>query len=939
MYKFDPQMKDEISLKNTFIIGKKYLENLISDLKPKKGKLTAQSLLIVGPRGSGKSHFMKMVYHSIKDNEVLKKNYIPISFPEDLYVNTMYHFLRDALYRIFNELNDNAINLDESMNLKIKELRRKFEEINIPIVKSSKSEQRLQRAEQEKQYYIIMREIFLLTQYKMIFLVENLQDLFGNKFSDEELKTLRAFLIEDSSPLIIIGSAVTLFDRVQKYGEAFYNFFKIRRLDGLNDEEVFELLRNEALIRCCQEEEYAKLIERIQLSESQIKLYNIMTSGRPRLILFLYDLLLEKETISVDDILYQITELTPYFKSEMDSLSGTKQMILSAICMGSPAQTVTEIAEEINETIGIVNENIKRLIDDGMVKILDIEPNSEIRKNEKFYIVSDYYFRIWFQVRQSICKEDGIKWISELSVLLFSEKELKEKMVNSKDDNKIIYEKALEFAKSDFYSGILESSNNSNSYSIKINNRIDDLVKNKKWEETLTLLSQEIEKNKYDDIKSLYNVRAAIYQNIREYKNAEKDLIKLLELDPDNSEFLNELGFVYLRQGKYNLSMQVLRKSIELNQHNAYAYNNLGKVYSHIQDYPNSIIAFEKAISLKGDIPEAYAFIARAYYGMKQYSKALEYYGKIVNDEKFSYFALSYSGQCHYYLGEYNKSLNCFEEALKLNVSNKLRKMIYSSLIGILINVKEYERAVEYGEKALKENCLEKKESYYFLGVAYIKLKKYDKAYYYFNLCITLDQNYSKIVVNALMGLKTFAKDIFNERDVLARLMDNKADLNTKIEAAVQLLCLNKFNGIDTLFNEIFGELKISEAREVIERIHLYFMAETILRLNNESKEKDYLICSRYFLYTLSILYSGEDRISEKIMEFIICYAESTKKGKINSEGLKNIVLEWGNINETQVPEIMMVLFDALENPKSRKAQVWGADPLFNKVLKMLNKE
>ncbi|MCB2289426.1 tetratricopeptide repeat protein [Clostridium sp. CS001] len=943
MYKFDPHMKDANDLKSTFISGKKYLEDLMGDLKPKSNKLTSQSFLVVGPRGSGKSHFMKMMYYSIKENEILRENYIPIIFSEDLYVTSMYHFLRDGILRIFNEINDSKIfgEKDDTYQ-QLKKLEKGFKEINKPLVRTSKSEQLIERSDQQKKFFVIIREIYKITNCKIVFIVENLQDLLGTKFAAEDLKTLRAFLIESSSPLLLIGSAVTLFDKVQKYGEPFYNFFKIRRLDGLTDDEVFELLRNECLIRNKNNPDNCiNLDDRIEKSKSQIKLYNIMTNGSPRLILFLYDLILENENLGVTNILSQITELTPYFKSEMDSLSGTKQMILSTLCTGNPAQTVSEISSHLNEPVGIVNENIKRLVDDGMIRVLEMEPNKEIKKSEKFYIVSDYYFRIWFQVRQATCREDGIRWISELAVLIFSENDLKEKIDNSNEEFKPLYEKALLLKQDEFHNKNLLALINNNDRHNDITDEISKLFDEENWEEVIVKTSNELELKNHDSAFVLYFGRACAYSYIGKYKESEKDFMELIALEPDDSDtlakLLIELSTVYCKMGRYSIAIETITKAIDINKNDVNAFVRLVDIYFKSKDYERCIVACDEAIKLGRNDGYIYMIIALCYFSLEKYEDSIKCCEKILKDKKYECRFHTIIGINYRELKEYNKSLIYLKKALGLSPSLSGQKSIYKGIISNLIALKEYEEAVLYGEEAVKKQCAD--ESIYFgIGTSYKKLKNFDKSYYYLNLYISCKEKYSAKDIRVLNTIKNMATNIFNEKDAVATLINASSTLNEKIEAITNLISLNKFNGIEIIFASILEELKVLKPQEELKQLYFYFLGETILRLNNQSPEKDFLICSRYFLDILSLLYSDENKTNEKIMEFIICYASSNEKEKINSEGLKKIFNQWEEIHGTSIPEIIIALFDALENPKSRIAQVWSADPLFNKVLKMLTK-
>ena len=91
------------------------------------------------------------------------------------------------------------------------------------------------------------------------------------------------------------------------YGKPLYHFFRIREMDGLDSEGVFELLKREAIAR-----DRDKLIPFLEANRPRIELYRILTGGSPRLILFLLDLLEEEPELSTDDIISRVTSLMPW---------------------------------------------------------------------------------------------------------------------------------------------------------------------------------------------------------------------------------------------------------------------------------------------------------------------------------------------------------------------------------------------------------------------------------------------------------------------------------------------------------------------------------------------------------------------------------------------------------------------------------------------------
>jgi len=494
MFKYDPHLKTESQIKSTFINGKKILADILDDLKPTNNRLLTQSIIITGQRGTGKTHFLRMLDFSIKEDKVLNKKYLSLVFPEELYgAGSLYHFLKDALNRLFKELPSTE---------KIKKSEENFKKLCMIRFKGAKKEQIEERIKIENEFFSVLNNIRKITKKKIIFFLENLQDLFGTKLSTNELKQLRAFLQDSSDTLLIIGTALSIFDKVQDYGEPFYNFFKFRRLTGFNHDEVIEFLKAEG-----EAQKNPDILKYIENNTGKIEVFRILTGGNPRLILFLYDLLSKNNELSIDDILNKVTELTPYFKAETENLSNAQQMILEALCEGEiPAQTPSEIAESINDTLGIVNENLTRLLEQGKVKIVETKESKDVKKSETFYTVSDYFYRIWHQIRSL---NESIKWMAELAALIFDKKELGKKCESCNSEMlKSVYLKALKLQEKHYFK------------------ELEKLIK----EDTLQTKDLSENENITDMLKLI--IDGTKFGEAKDYKNAIPCFKKALEIKP-----------------------------------------------------------------------------------------------------------------------------------------------------------------------------------------------------------------------------------------------------------------------------------------------------------------------------------------------------------------------------------------------------------------------
>jgi len=84
-------------------------------------------------------------------------------------------------------------------------------------------------------------------------------------------------------------------------------------------------------------------------------------------------------------------------------------------------------------------------------------------------------------------------------------------------------------------------------------------------------------------------------------RNLKKALIyvkKALEKDPENGAYLDTLGWIYFRQGKFRKALTFLQDAAKRVQ-DAVIYDHLGEVYFKLKDFVNAKISWEKSLELK----------------------------------------------------------------------------------------------------------------------------------------------------------------------------------------------------------------------------------------------------------------------------------------------------------------------------------------------------
>ena len=103
---------------------------------------------------------------------------------------------------------------------------------------------------------------------------------------------------------------------------------------------------------------------------------------------------------------------------------------------------------------------------------------------------------------------------------------------------------------------------------------------------------------------SLYYFRGISYERIKEWPKAEADLQKSLELNPDQPQVLNYLGYSWVDQGiNLEKGIKMIRRAVELRPNDGYIVDSLGWAQYRLGNYQEASDALERAIELKPEDP------------------------------------------------------------------------------------------------------------------------------------------------------------------------------------------------------------------------------------------------------------------------------------------------------------------------------------------------
>ncbi len=366
-HKYMPAEMPERELKATFAAREHTLDYLVKSIAGQTPSEHLTSFLITGPRGSGKTTLVLMLRLAIKENPDLSRHWLPALFPEELpAIGSLRDLLSAALQALAEEGLAEAIPWREKVEAEQDD--RASEDLAI-------------RA---------LEEISKQQGKRLILLIENLDMVFARGLDDRTQKTLRRLLMTRPF-MMIIGTAVRMFEELERYDAALFNYFCPVPLKRLGDEEV------ERLLRCRAEFDGGdRFAEEYRKHRPKIRAISKLTGGNPRLVLMLYEVLMHGDMTSTVGTLRQlIDELTPLLKDVLEhQMSDQQAKIVDALMRAGGVATPSQLATATRLSLNSVTTQLKRLLD---AQVVELRGGGKGRP--AYYSVADQLFCTWYQMR------------------------------------------------------------------------------------------------------------------------------------------------------------------------------------------------------------------------------------------------------------------------------------------------------------------------------------------------------------------------------------------------------------------------------------------------------------------------------------------------------------------------------------------------------------
>lgn len=413
--------------------NRKYiLEQLLISLRAEIGRPNHQHHLVIGPRGSGKTHLLRLLTASrIPAEPLLSEAYLPIVMPEEVPLRSP----GDLFLKFVERLADL---LSQPPDVVTPEAARTARGVCLNALTTAKA---IRNPLERLELMAATLDSAAMALGKIILpIAENMDQTFylGAQRSRtgtlDEQWALRRHL-QDTPHIFLIAAAPSIFGAVGDPGKPFYDFFRTHELRELSNDEVLEIIR----LRLEQEvgtpdgdgmrsERVRCLLEHFDKKTPHLRGILAITGGLPRFTHLTYEVIVETDVDKVLDTLNGfLDDLTPYFQHRLDPrvMPQAEIDLLHTLALARGPRQPSELADELyGVPTNEVSELLSRLQEKGLVKRSGRPGGRAVT-----WDLTEPLYRVWTQFRDNPDGQDMYRLLGEFVALLFSRNDIEKERV------------------------------------------------------------------------------------------------------------------------------------------------------------------------------------------------------------------------------------------------------------------------------------------------------------------------------------------------------------------------------------------------------------------------------------------------------------------------------------------------------------------------------
>ncbi len=382
--KYNPGFLSDDEIVASFCVRTAEFDTLVESLRECDASSSPHSL-VIGPRGSGKTHLLLRVAAEVRRNPALS-GLFPVSFAEESYeVTTCGEFWLECLGRL----------ADQGPSEERDNLRLTYDELRTVTDDQSLADRCIGS----------LLDFADRHETRLLLLVENLNMLF-NDISDPDVGWRLRQPLQTEPRFILLGSATSRFDEIDNPDHALYDLFRIITLHPLDTAECHALWQSVAG-RCSTTEAVRPL--------------EILTGGNSRLLTIIARFGADRSFRDLmENLLHLVDDHTEYFKSHLEALPAQERRVYLALARLWKPSTTRDIANLARLNTSTCSAQLKRLVERGAVTIEGGTPR------RRQYYLTERLYNIYYLLRRGTGTDSVVQALIEFMVCLYSPSEIRD---------------------------------------------------------------------------------------------------------------------------------------------------------------------------------------------------------------------------------------------------------------------------------------------------------------------------------------------------------------------------------------------------------------------------------------------------------------------------------------------------------------------------------
>ena len=386
--KFNPgtfQSDDEVV--RQFVVRQLELDLVLEVICSNIDAPSCQHVLIVAPRGRGKTMLLARVGAELRTNDALSEHLFPVRFMEESHeIATLADFWLEALFYLAHANATSKPEFSRELLATHADLTARWRDTNI-----------------EGHARAAVLEAADRLGQRLVLMVENLQALCSDV--DEDFGWQLRQTLQSETRIMLLATAISRFKGLDDAAQPFFELFRILDLGPL-DTDACRRLWN--------------MVSGDAQTSREIKPLKILTGGNPRLLIIVATFARHRSLRQLlEDLVTLVDDHTEYFRNHLEGLAKTERRVYLAVIDLWQPSSAHEIAARARMDIRTVSALITRLVDRGAVLV---EGTGRKRK----YAAAERLYSIYYKLRRERDEAGLVRNLIQFMAVFYRSDELAE---------------------------------------------------------------------------------------------------------------------------------------------------------------------------------------------------------------------------------------------------------------------------------------------------------------------------------------------------------------------------------------------------------------------------------------------------------------------------------------------------------------------------------